>query len=454
MTSPQASRLVVPSIAASQFAPPFMISGVAVALPALGGDLAAGATALSLVETLFLAAAVAALLPFGRLGDAGDKAVLYKLGMAAFAVSSLLIGLAPSMPVLLALRFVQGIASAAVQATGTALVADLVPPERRGRAFGMTIGSIYAGLTLGPVCAGFLVDQWGWRAVFLAGGVLVLALLAPVLFLLRSTARRPARGAVHAPSTALITLAMLALVGGVSSLREGAVSYIALAVGLTLFVIFLLYQKRLQQPLLNVQVLMQNRVLRNALLVQWLLYCNAFGTVFLLSVHLQSVLGHAANTAGQVIAFGSLLMALIAPFAGRLTDRYRPTVLATCGVAIALASAVLGARLGAGSQLPAVALVLAVQGAGFAFFSTPNMAMIMNAVPRERTGIASALAAGARSLGMVSGMLIVAALVSLNLGHDPLGADPARFVATMRASFWTLVGTTAAALAVSFRIKG
>lgn len=199
---------------------------------------------------------------------------------------------------------------------------------------------------------------------------------------------------------------------------------------------------------------MQNRVLRNALAAQSLLYCNAFGTVFLLSLHMQSVLGHAANTAGQVIAFGSLLMALIAPAAGALADRYRPTLIASCGIAVALASALIGTRLGAGSQLLAVGLVMAVQGVGFALFSTPNMKMIMNVVPPERTGIASALAASARSLGMVSGMLIVAALVSVNLGHDPVGADPGRFVATMHASFWILVGTTAAALAISLRKSG
>jgi DHA2 family multidrug resistance protein-like MFS transporter len=77
------------------------------------------------------------------------------------------------------------------------------------------------------------------------------------------------------------------------------------------------------------------------------------------------------------------------------------------------------------------------------------MAMVMNAVPRERSGIAAALSATARSLGMVSGMLIVGALVSLNLGHDPIGADPARFVATMHTSFWILAAVTGAALAVS-----
>jgi MFS family permease len=441
----------VPAIAASQFAPPFMISGVAVALPALSADLGAGATALSLVETLFLAAAVALLLPAGRLGDAADKATLYKAGMAAFALSSIAIGLVSSVAAILALRLLQGAFSAAVQASGPALIADAVPPERRGRAFGITIGAVYAGLTLGPIVAGLLVELWGWRAVFIAGGALVLLLLAPIHLMLPAAWRRPPPRAVHLPSTALAAAAMLALVAGAATLREGAIGYGAMALGLALVGAFFFLQRRVAQPLLNVEFLARNRVLRNALVVQWLLYCNAFGTVFLLSLHMQSVLGASPNTAGQVIAIGTLLMAAIAPLAGLLTDRMRPAAIASAGVAIALAAALAATRLGAGSHLFFVAAVLAVQGVGFAFFSSPNMTMVMNAVPPDRTGIASALSATARSLGMVSGMLIVAALVSVNLGHDPVGADPARFVATLQASFWILVGTTAAALALALR---
>src|SRR3989442_2735014 len=276
----KAHPLLVPAIAASQFAPPFMISGVAVALPALGTDLHAGATALSLVETVFLAASVALLLPAGRLGDASDKAMLYKLGMVAFALSTLAVGLVSSMPAILALRFVQGAASAAVQAAGPAIIADAVPPERRGRAYGITIGSIYAGLTLGPICAGFLVDLWGWRAVFLAGGALVLVLLAPIHFMLTATWRRPPRGAVHLPSTFLAVAAMLVLVGGAATLRQGAIGYGAMALGLALLAAFVLWQGRVAQPLLNVDLLMKNLVLPGALRVQWLLYCNAFGSRF------------------------------------------------------------------------------------------------------------------------------------------------------------------------------
>jgi MFS family permease len=445
----RAHRLLVPALAAAQFAPPFMISGVAVALPALGADLSAGAVSLSLVETLFLAASVALLLPAGRLGDASDKAALYKAGMAAFALSSIVTGLMGSIGSVLVLRFVQGLASAAVQASGPAIIADAVPPERRGRAFGITIGAIYAGLTLGPICAGFLVERWGWRSVFIVGGVMVLLLLVPAHLLLKAKRLHAAKGAVHLPSTILVTAAMLALVGGAASLREGALGYAGVAAGMSLLAGFVLLQRRIAAPLLDVRILVENRVLGGALLVQWLLYCNAFGTVFLLSLYMQSVLGHGPATAGEVLAVGTLLMAAIAPAAGALSDRLRPGAIASAGVAVALAAVVMAGFLGAGSPLVAVGAVLAVQGVGFAFFSSPNMALVMNAVPRDRTGTAAALSASARSLGMVSGMLIVGALVSLNIGHQPVGSDPARYIATMRLAFWVLAALTAAALALS-----
>jgi MFS family permease len=111
-----------------------MFSGVAVALPGMGTDLGAGATSLGLVETLFLAGSVAFLLPIGRLADAGGKATLYKLGLLSFGVSSLAVAFFSSIPVILFLRFLQGVTSSATAATAPAIVADLVPPERRGAA--------------------------------------------------------------------------------------------------------------------------------------------------------------------------------------------------------------------------------------------------------------------------------------------------------------------------------
>jgi len=447
----QHSPLLVPAIVASQFAGPFMFSGVAVALPAMGTDLNAGATSLGLVETLFLAGSVAFLLPVGRLADASDKASLYKLGVLSFGVSSLLVALFSSIPIILFLRFLQGVTSSITAATAPAIVADLVPPQRRGAAYGMMIAAVYAGLTLGPVCAGFLIDLWGWRAVFWAGGALVVLGYFVIQFLLGSAWRRPPPDAVHLPSTLLIVASMLLLAIGCSTLRVGALGYACVAAGIALVIVFIVWQRRLKEPLLNVDVLMRNTVLSNALLVQLLLYTQAFCSIFMVSIYMQVVLGHPAKTSGQVLAIGSLLMAAIAPLAGALSDRYRPKLVASFGVSVAFASALLAIALDEGTGLVYVALMLAIQGVGFAFFSSPNMTMIMNAVPANRRSIASALSAQARTLGMMAGMLLTAAAISIYIGDEPLDRDPLAFLRTMTTSFILLAAVSLVALGVSLR---
>jgi MFS family permease len=447
-------RLLVLAIAASQFAPPFMFSGVAVALPAMGADLRAGATSLGLVETVFLAGSVAFLLPAGRLADASDKATLYKLGLLSFGISSLLVALFSSIPVILFLRFLQGLTSAVTAATGPAIVADLVPAQRRGAAYGITIAAVYAGLTLGPICAGFLIEHWGWRAVFWAGGALVLLGYVVIQLMLSSSWRRPPSGAVHLPSTLMLVAAMLFLAFGCSTLRLGALGYACVAAGLVLTTVFLFWQRHLAEPLLNVEVLMRNTVLRNALLVQLLLYTNAFCVIFMVSIYMQIVLGKSANTSGQVLAIGSLLMAVIAPLAGSLSDRYRANLVASLGVALAFFSALMALALDQASGLIYVALMLALQGVGFAFFSSPNMTIIMNSVPANRRSIASALSAQARTLGMMAGMLITAAVISLYIGDEPLERNPLLFVRTMASSFIILALLSLVALGLSLRRSG
>src|SRR5690606_12286897 len=117
-------------------------------------ELDAGAVSLGLVETLYLAGSLAFLLPIGRLADATDKRFLYKWGLLAFSLLSLLIAALSSVPAILVVRFLQGVTSALFAVTGAAILADIVPAPQRGRAFGASIGAIYTGLTLGPLAAG------------------------------------------------------------------------------------------------------------------------------------------------------------------------------------------------------------------------------------------------------------------------------------------------------------
>jgi MFS family permease len=425
-----------------------MFAGVAVALPAMGAELGAGATSLGLVETLFLAGSVAFLLPVGRLADAADKATLYKLGLLGFGVSSILIGLLSSVPAILCLRFLQGLGSAVFAATGPALLADVVPAAQRGRAYGASLAAVYVGLTLGPIAAGLLIDLWSWRAVFYVGAAVILLGLVLIQALLPSRWRRPEPGTVHLPSVGLVVTSVLCLVAGSAWLRLGAVGYAGLGTGVLLGALFVGWQPRLPRPLLDVGALLRNRPLRGALSVQLLLYMNAFAAMFMLSIYIQVSLDRSAATAGQVLALATVVMAAVAPFAGALADRLRPSRVATVGVAWIVVASALATTLDEDSSLTEVVLMLMAQGLGFGFFSSPNMTTIMNSVPPERTSMVSALGAKARSLGMIAGMLVAAILISLELGEAPVAADPARFVDVMHRVFSVLVLTASLALVV------
>src|SRR5690606_16958574 len=154
---------------------------------------------------------------------------------------------------------------------------------------------IYAGLMLGPICAGMIVDAWSWRAVFYVSATLLLIMYTLVELRLPSGWRKPGR-VVHLPSAALLLAAVLCLVFGTASITQGLRGAALISTGLLLGVAFVLMQRRIERPLLDVGALMRHRVMRAALFVQMLLYLSAFASTFMLSVYMQVSLGHPAKT--------------------------------------------------------------------------------------------------------------------------------------------------------------
>lgn len=438
---------------AAQFAPPFMFSGVAVALPSLGMALHADATSLGLMETLFLASQLAFLLPAGKLADASEKRSLFKLGLFGFCFTSLMISLLSSMEAILVLRFVQGITSALCAATGMAILTDIVPRELRGRALGCSTGAIYSGLTLGPIMAGYLIDVWDWRAVFWFGSALLFAGWAFVFFKMPSQWKRPAKGAVHLPSAVLLLCAVLSLVFGSALLHLGGWGYALLASGVLLATGFIRLQYQVEMPLVNMRLLMRNTIVRSALAVQAMLYVNAFSTVFMLSIYMQSTLDYAPETAGRIIAVGTLIMAMMAPVSGRLADRYNPRAISTIGTGFVLLATFIGVGLHDGSGLWHIAALLCIQSFGFALFSSTNMTTIMSNVPATKTSMASALAAKARSMGMMTGMLIASILISVYYGTETVHQHPERFMAVIDTAYILLSVITLGSFILCWRAQ-
>ena len=364
---------------------------------------------------------------------------------------SLLIGCATTGWVVLLLRFLQGLAAALSTAAGPALLMDLVPDARRGRIFGAMMGMAYAGLALGPLAGGWISDHLGWRNVFYVGGTWILLGGIPALVQLTEKWRRPTAG-MHWPSVLLIVLGMASVIAAVSADERHASPWPWAAAALALFGGFLTWQGRLKNPLLDLRELRANAVLRAALLVQALLYLNAYCSIFLLSLFLQVSRGMDARSAGLWLAVGSVVMAVVAPSAGRLADRIRPQRVAGLGVLSVVVSSVIGCQLGANSPAWHVGLVLAVQGLGFGLFSSPNLSLILGSLPRARSGFASAVAAQSRGIGMFAGMAVTSALIAAQFGARAVGEDPDGIVATVNSAYLVLLVTSALALVVTVAV--
>ena len=171
--------LLVASLAS--FLVPYTGSSITVALPAMAAQFNADAVTLGWITSAYIVSAALFIVPFGRLGDIFGRKKLFLLGVLIFTIASLASALAPSSGILIAARFVQGIGGAMLFATSVAIVTQVFGPGERGWALGITIATVYAGLSIGPFLGGILTDAFGWPAIFLVNVPLGLATIALTL---------------------------------------------------------------------------------------------------------------------------------------------------------------------------------------------------------------------------------------------------------------------------------
>ncbi|MFD2230225.1 MFS transporter [Alkalimarinus sediminis] len=436
MSSPSKIASLVYVIALTQFAMPFMFSGVGITLPLMGVELHASAVALGLVETGYLGAAAAFLLPVGRLADATDKKMLFKVGLLGYGLLTLSIGFASSPAIIIALRVTQGIFGAMVMATGMALITEVVAKEQLGKAMGLSIGAIYAGLAAGPFIGGVITSSFGWRWVyFLTALVLLLSFLLTHL-LMKSQWKRPQIKFDWLGSLVVVGI-ILCLIAGSSILDESHWGGILLVIGLINIPLFFWIEKRVEQPLLRFDRLRANKVLSHALLTQLMMYSGSFGMTFLYSLYLQEVKALSAQQAGQLLVIGPILMAISAPLFGRLADRITPTKITLAGISSTTISLIMATQVDANTSLIYICVTIILQGLGFAMFSSPNMTLIMSSVTAEHYSMASALASKTRYLGMVISMIIITLLMSTLIGEGTIRGSLEGYLAVMQFSFIT-----------------
>jgi EmrB/QacA subfamily drug resistance transporter len=416
---------------------------VNVALPAIGRDLGVGVVGLQWTLDGYVLTLAALVLPAGSLSDLYGRRRMFIVGVAAFVAASALCAAAPTIQLLVAARFVQGIGGALLTPGSLAIIDAVIHPDDRTRAIGAWAGLTAVAAAVGPPVGGFLTDALSWRAIFLINlplGAFVIAAVARV-----PESRDPTRaGGLDLPGAALATLAIaglcFALIQASAGLTPAVI--IAAAVSLTAGAAFAAVERRSGHPMLPLE-LFRSRQFASTTVLALVTYAALGGVFFLFVAFLQISLGYTALQAGAATLPVTLLLLILSGPSGAIAQRIGPRIPLTAGAVLTGAGLLLMARIHPGdSYVVAVLPALAVFGAGLAGLITPITATVLASVDARHSGIASAVNNALSRLGQ----LIAVAALPLAAGLSGTDfRDPVKLAAGFPVAMSIAAGTSFAA---------
>jgi len=411
--------LVLSSVGA--FMGPLDGSIVSVALSAMSPSLRLSFGAAMWVQAAYLLAMAVLLIPLGRLADQHGRVRYYLMGTAVFTVGSLLAALSMGGAWLIVSRVVQGGGAALMVATSAAIVTAVFPPQERGRALGINVMAVYIGLTVGPPLGGILVDTLGWRSIFLINLPIGIIVLVWGWLLLPRSERVEGAPRVDFAGAALLGAFLISLLVPLTFAPEWGWAA-PLTIGLLVLsaaalVGFVVVERRVTSPVLDLDLLVHNRLFAAANLAALLNYMALYAISVLTAIFLEIVQGRSASVSGLLILSQPLLMAVLSPFSGHLSDKIGSRVLATGGMVAIAVGMVLLAAMPTTAPVWQVAGDLAVVGLGMAAFSAPNTSAIMGSVRRDQLSVASAFIGTMRTTGQALSVALLGGIAASQLGR-------------------------------------
>jgi EmrB/QacA subfamily drug resistance transporter len=419
----------------ASFLTPFVGSSLNVALPSIGKEFALNAIALDWTVTSYLLAAAIFLVPFGRLADIKGRKRIFTYGIIIDAVASILAAFSPSGMLLISFRALQGIGGAMIFGTGVAIVTSVFPLAERGKALGINVAAVYVGLSLGPPIGGFLTGQFGWRSIFGLDVLLGLVIIIAVFWRLKEEWAEAKGEKFDTIGAAIYGIALLLLMYGFSLVPE-LLGLVLVAVGIVGLAIFIVWQNRVTSPLLNMGLFRGSTVFTMSNLAALINYCATFAVSFLLSLYLQYIKGFNPESAGLILLSQPIVMAVLSPIAGRLSDRIEPRLIASIGMALTTVGLALLIFLKQDTQLSFIFLSLIILGLGFGFFSSPNTNAVMSSVEKRFFGVASGTLATMRLIGQMLSLGTVLIMFALYIGRVQITPENyPMFLASSKSAF-------------------
>jgi len=398
---------------------------VFVALSAIQDDLHISTSELEWVVNGYALTFAVLMLTGGKLADLLGRRLIFIVGLAIFTASSLACGLATSASILIGARVIQGVGSALMNPATLSIITATFPPRQRGTAIGIWVGVSAMALAIGPLVGGILTEQINWSWIFFVNvpvGILGIIVARLVIDESRdeSEEQRLDLPGLLSSGVGLFALTYALIEGNTYGWTSGRIlgSFAVAAAGLILFVVL---EHRQRVPMLDLS-LFRNSTFAGANTVMLLVALAMFGMFFFNSLYLQRILHYSAIETGASFLPMTVLIVLLAPAAGRFSDRIGSRWLMGVGLVCLSASLTSFSLLGVDSSFWNVLPGLILGGIGMSLAMTPTTAAAMGSVPVDKAGVGSAVLNSMRQVGGSLGIALMGAIVasSINVSErDP-----------------------------------
>lgn len=393
----------------------FLSNGIIIGVPAIAQDFAMNNVVQNWVPTIFFLVVAVFTVPAGQIsGKFGVKKSLLA-GITVFLLGSIGACLAFSTESFLAFRIIQGIGVAFLNVSAMAMVVHAVKPQNRGKALGFTVTGVYLATSLSPVICGFLVHNLGWRSMFYF--VIPFLILCIILLILKIPQewKTYQHDTIDKVGSIVYAIGILLFIYGFTTLitTNGKILTVT---GIILLVIFGAYELRQKSPVFNMN-LFRNKKFTSSNVAALCSYLAIMVVTTILNYHFQYVRGWDAQMSGMILIITPIIMAIMAPNAGKLSDKIHPQKLAAIGMAIAIIALGILTFLNGDTPIYFVIIAMILQGIGMGLFSSPNMNAIMSSVPPKDAPTASASQATMRTIGQTMSLGILTLIFAWVMGN-------------------------------------
>ena len=396
----------------------FAVNAVMVVVPSIASEFHMSNIVQNWIIIIFLLVVAVLSIPAGQIsGKFGLKKVTI-LSIILFIIISIVTVMVKSSWQFLACRFILGISLSFINVTSMAMVVSAFAPEERGKALGINITGVYIGLSLSPVLGGILNYNLGWRSVVLFGVPFLFVILALLLTKIDDEWITFENVPLDIKGYFAYGIGMVLFMYGFTILNT-LPGVILTILGIIILIVFGVIELKQTHPSFDVRFF-KNRKFLSSNFASLSAYLATFAVTTILNYHLQYIKGFDSQSAGMILLVAPLCQVVLAPIAGRLSDKFVPQILAAIGMALGTISLFLFSFLGSETPLEFLIVSMIIYGIGFGLFSPPNTNVIMSSVPPKDTSVASAAVATMRTVGQAMSMGILTLVFAFVMGDVPI----------------------------------